>query len=58
VNTVLGLPEPGVAPPELNVVSCDAPLQLAATTGGTAVTNAPAASASATVRLMPMVAIR
>jgi len=58
VNTVVGLPEPGVTRPELSVVWWDAPLQLAAAAGGTATTRAVAASAIAKVRLTPRVANR
>lgn len=57
-NVVVGLPEEGVARPELRVDWCDAPLQLAAITGVAAVTRAPSDSATATTRLPPAVTNR
>ena len=57
-NVVVGLPEEGVARPELSVDWCEAPLQLAAITGVATVTRAPSDSARATTRLPPAVADR
>jgi hypothetical protein len=57
-KVVVGLPEEGVARPELRVDWCDAPLQLAAITGVATVTSAPTDSARATARLPPAVTNR
>lgn len=58
VKVVVGLPVAGVARPELRVDWCDAPLQLAAITGGAIVRRAPADSTSATMRPAPAVTSR
>jgi hypothetical protein len=55
VNSVLGVPDPGDAPPAVSVVVCEAPPQLAATTDGAAGTSA--AATNATAKASPLNAV-